>query len=130
MHGGAFGSGGKDGVEQRAQEVVAELVALTTSKRAMCDVMLGIDGADTQLVLHIDEARLRADLLLISEGICSGVHTALTSIFSHYGGIDYDALGQGYSLGKSDNEILAINNFVARGAEVIVSKVSATTVRW
>lgn len=116
-------------VEQRAQEVAAELAALITSRWAMCDVMLSIDRADTQLVLRIDETRLWADLLLISKGIHSGVLAALTSICSHYGGIDYNALGQGYSSGMSDNEILAIGNSAARGVEVLVSKVLAAPVR-
>lgn len=38
-------------------------------------------------------------------------------------------MGNGYSLNKSDTEILAIDNSAARGAEVLVSKVPAATVR-
>ena len=43
-------------------------------------------------MLHLDEARLQVDPM-ISEGIHCDVHTALTSVGSHYGGIDFDAVG-------------------------------------
>ena len=66
---------------------------------------------------------------MVSAGVCSGVLAALTSVGSNYEGIDYDAVGQGYSSRKSDAEILAINNSAAGGAEVLASKVSAATVR-
>ena len=38
-------------VEQRAQEATAELVVLTISRWAVCDIMLGTGEADTQLAL-------------------------------------------------------------------------------
>lgn len=82
-------------VEQRAQEVAIELVALTISRRAMCDVMLDAGRVDTQLTLHLDEARHRVDLL-ISEGIRSGVLATLMLVGSHYDSVDFDAVGQGY----------------------------------
>ena len=66
--------------------------------------------------------------LLISEGIHSGVLVALMSVGSLYDGVDYDAMGQGYLLRKSDARILAIGNFVACCAEILASKVSAATV--
>lgn len=113
--------------EQRTQEVAAELAALTSSGRVMCDVMLCADRGSTQLALRLDEAHHRVDLL-ISVGVRSGVLAALTSVGSHYDGVDYDAVGQGYSSRKSDAEILAIGNSATRGAEVLVSKVPAATV--
>ena len=58
----------------------------------------------------------------------SGVLAALTSVGSNYEGIDYDAVGQGYSSRKSDTEILAIGDSAACGAEVLMSKVPAATV--
>lgn len=66
--------------------------------------------------------------LLVSEEVHSGVLAALTSVSSHYDGMDVDAMGQGYSSRKSDVEILAIGNFTARDVEVLASKVPATTV--
>ena len=65
---------------------------------------------------------------LVSMGVHSGVLAALTSVGSHYEGIDYDAVGQGYSSRKFNAEILAIGNSAARGVEVLASKVPAATV--
>jgi hypothetical protein len=65
---------------------------------------------------------------LVSVGVHSGVVVALTSVGSHYKGVDYDAMGQGYSSRKSDAEFLAISDAVTRGAEVLASKELATTV--
>jgi hypothetical protein len=65
----------------------------------------------------------------VSIGVHSGVLAALASIGSHYDGMDYDAMGQGYSSKKSDDELLAIGNSATRGAEVLASKVPATAVR-
>ena len=79
-------------------------------------------------MLRLDEARHLVDRLVF-EGVRSGVLAALTSVGSHYEGIDYDAMGQGYSSMKSDAKILAIGNSAARGAEVLTSKVPAATVR-
>ena len=61
-------------------------------------------------------------------GVHSGVLTALTSVGSHYEGVDYDIIGQGYSSRKSDIEILAIGDAAARGTEVLVSKVPSATI--
>ena len=113
--------------EQRAQEVTTELMVLTSSGQAMCDVVLGASQGCAQLALRLDEARYRVDPL-VSTGVRSGVLMALMTVGSHYEGIDYDAMGQGYSSRKSDAEILAIGNSVTRGAEVLASKVPAATV--
>ena len=94
----------------------------------MCDVMLGADQGSAQLALHLDEARHWVDPL-VSTGVRSGVLMALMTVGSHYEGIDYDAMGQGYSSRKSDAEILAIGYSVARGVGVLTSKVLATIVR-
>lgn len=53
---------------------------------------------------------------------------ALMLVGNNYDGVDYDAIGQGYSSNKSNSEILAIGNLAAPGAEVLASKVPATTV--
>jgi len=66
--------------------------------------------------------------LLIYEEVHSGVLAALTSVSSHHDGMDFNAMGQGYSSRKSDTEILAIGNSAACGAEVLASKVLAATV--
>jgi hypothetical protein len=56
------------------------------------------------------------------------VLAALTSVGSHYKGVDYDAMGQGYSSRKSNDEILAISDAVTRGTEVLASKELAATI--
>ena len=59
----------------------------------------------------------------MSTGVRSGMLVALTSVGSHYDGMDYHAVGQGYSLKKSDDELLAIGNSTTRDAKVLASKV-------
>jgi hypothetical protein len=93
----------------------------------MCDVVLDAGGGNAQLALRLDEAHHRVDLLIF-EGIHSIVLAALMLIGSHYDGMDYNAVGQGYSSRKSDAEIFAISNSGARGAKVLVSKVPTATV--
>lgn len=63
--------------------MAAQLVTLTASGRALCDIVLGANRSDTQLTLRLDEARLQVDLLIF-EGISSGVLADLTSVGSHY----------------------------------------------
>ena len=72
------------------------LAALTTSGRVLCDIELGAGRGNAQLVLRLDEARLQVDPL-ISEGIHCDIHAALTLVGSHYGGINFDAVGRGYT---------------------------------
>lgn len=60
--------------------------------------------------------------LLISDGIRSSVLASQMSIGSHYDSVDYDAMGQGYSLKKFDAEILAIGNSTIHGAEVLARR--------
>jgi len=79
------------------------------------------------LALRLDEARLQVGPL-ISEGIHYGVLAALTSVGSHYDGIDFEAVGQGYALKKSDYDILAISKATVRGVEALACKVSATAI--
>ena len=62
------------------------------------------------------------------DGIRCDVHTTLTSVDSHYGGIDFDAVGRGYAPGKSNSDILAIGSAAPRGAEVLAGKMSATCI--
>jgi hypothetical protein len=56
------------------------------------------------------------------------VLVALTLVGSHYKGVDYDAVGQGYSSRKSNAEILAISDAITHGVEVLTSKELAATV--
>ena len=65
---------------------------------------------------------------LISEGGNRGAHAALMSVGSHYGDIDFDAIGRGCAPGRFERDILAIGSSAARGAEVLTNKVSAATV--
>ena len=53
---------------------------------------------------------------LISEGVRNGMHVALMSVGSHYDGVNFDAVGWGYVLWKSDSDILAIGNTAAHSA--------------
>ena len=70
---------------------------------------------------------------LIFEGVHCSIHTALMLVSSYYGGIDFDAVGQGYASGKSDSDILIIGSVAAHGAEVLESRcqppTSATSTR-
>ena len=86
--------------------------------------MLGIGQGDAQLALRLNEAHLLVDPL-IAEGIHYGKHAALTSVGSHYGGIDFDAVGRGYMSGKSDSDVLAIGSAAAHGAKALASKLLA-----
>ena len=104
------------------------LVALTSSGRALCDVVLGAGRGNAQLVPHLDEAHHHMDSL-ISKGVRCGAHAALTSVGSHFGNIDFDAIGRGCAPGRSESDILAIASSAARGAKVLRSKVLAATVR-
>lgn len=83
---------------------------------------------NARLTLRHDEARRQVDPLIFA-GVRSGMLAAFTSVSSHYDGMDFDAVGQGYSSGKSDAEIRAISDSAVRGTEVLASKVSATSVR-
>ena len=109
-------------------EMDNQLAALTTSGWALYDVVLRAGRGNAQLVLRLDEARLQVDPL-ISEGIRCDIHAALTLVGSHYGSIDFDAVGRGYAPGKSDSYILAIGSAVARGAKVLAGKMSAACIR-
>ena len=90
--------------------------------------MLGVGRGNAQLVLHLDKVRLQVGPL-ISEGIHYGVLAALTSVGSHYDGVDFEAVGQGYALKKSDYDILAISKATVCGVEALACKVSAIAIR-
>ena len=77
----------------------------------------GADGDDPAWARH-----LQLEVGVVGEGHELGV------AWSAQDGMDYDVVGQGYSSRKSDAEILAIGNSIARGARVLTSKVLATTV--
>ena len=68
------------------------LAELTSSGQALYDVTLGAGQGSAQLTPRLDEARLHMDSL-ISKGVCHGALTALTLVCSHYGRIDFDAVG-------------------------------------
>ena len=65
---------------------------------------------------------------LISEGVRCGMHVTLMSVGSHYDGVNFDAVGWGYALWKSDSDILAIGSAAARGAEVLAGKMLVTSI--
>ena len=75
-------------MSQRMLGMDNQLAALTASGRALCDVVLGVGRGNAQLVLHLDKVRLQVGPL-ISEGIHYGVLAALTSVGSHYDGVDF-----------------------------------------
>jgi hypothetical protein len=83
---------------------------------------------NAQLLPRLDEAHLHVDSLIF-EGVRHGAHAALTSVGSHYGNIDFEAIGQGCASRRSESDILAIGSSTAQGAKVLASKVPATTVR-
>ena len=56
------------------------------------------------------------------------MHVALTSVGSHYDGVNFDAVGRGYAPGKSESDVLAIGSATARGVEVLASKMSAVSI--
>ena len=114
-------------MSQKVLEMDTLLVVLTSSGRALCDVMLGAVQGNAQLVPHLDEACLHVDSL-ISKGVCRGAHAALTSVGSYYGDNDFDAVSQGCVSGRSKSDILAIGSFTARGAEVLASKMSTASI--
>jgi hypothetical protein len=89
--------------------------------------VLDIGLGNALLVPCLDEARLHMDSL-ISEGDRHGAHATLMLVGSHYGGIDFDVVGEGCGPGRSESDILTIGSFAARGAEVLTCKVPATTV--
>ena len=66
---------------------------------------------------------------LILEGVHCGSHTTSTSVGSHYGGVDFNAVGCGYASGKSESDTLAIGSATARGTEVLVSKMVVASIR-
>ena len=103
-------------------------MTLTASTQALCNTLLGVDRGNAQLALHLDKARLQVGPL-ISEGIHYGVPSTLMSVGSHYDGIDFEAVGQGYALKKSDYDILAISKATVRGVEALACKVSAAAIR-
>ena len=89
----------KADANQRMLEMDDQLAMLTASRRVLYDIVLGTGRWNAQLVPHLDKARLQVDSL-ISEGVHCGVHAALMSVSSHYGDIDFDAIGRGYVSGE------------------------------
>ena len=71
---------------------------------------------------HLDKARLHVDSLIFN-GVCRGAHTALTSVGSHYGDINFDAIGRGCAPGRFERDILAIGSSATRGAEVLAGTI-------
>ena len=98
-----------------ALEMDNQLAALTCSGWALYDIMLYADRGNAHLVPCLNEAHLHVDSL-ISKEVRRGAHTALTSVGSHYGGGDFDAVGRGCAPGRSKSDILAIGSAAAQGA--------------
>ena len=71
---------------------------------------------------HLDKAHLHVDSL-ISNGVCHGAHAALTLVGSHFGNVDFDAIGRGCAPGRSERDILAIGSSATRGAEVLAGTI-------
>lgn len=89
--------------------------------------MLSEGHGNAQLVPCLDEASLQVRPL-ISKGVCWGAHATLTLVGSHYGGVYFDAIRHRYALGKFEHDILTIGSVAAQGAEVLMSKMSATSI--
>ena len=85
-------------MNQKVLEMDNQLAVLTASRWILCDVVLGTGQGSAQLASHLDEARLQVDSL-ISEGVRQGAHTALMSVGLHYGGVDFEAVGEGCASG-------------------------------
>jgi hypothetical protein len=117
----------KAAMNQRMLEMDNQLAALTASGQALCDVVLGTSRGSPQLACHLDKACFQVDSL-VSEGVHYGAHAALTSVDSHYGGVNFDAIGRGYALGKSKNDVLTIGDATARSTEVLASRMLATSI--
>ena len=79
-------------------------------------------------VNSLDEARLHVDSL-ISKGFCHGPLVTMTSVGSHYNGVDFEVIGRGHAPGRSESEVLAIESAAAQGAEALVSKMSGVGIR-
>ena len=112
-------------MHQRMLKMDDRLTALTTSERALCDVVLGTNRGNTQLVSHLDEGRFQVDSLF--EGVRCGTLATLTSVGSHYGGVNFDAIGRGYAPGKSKSDILAICSATGRCEKVLKRKMLAVS---
>ena len=89
--------------------------------------MLGTGWGSVQLSLRLDEAHLHEDSL-ISKGARRGAHVALVLVGSHYGGVDFEIIGRGRALRRSEGDILAIESAAALSAEALASRVLATSV--
>ena len=89
--------------------------------------MLGADRGSAQLSLHLNEARLHVNSM-ISKGARRGAHVALVLVGSHYGGVDFEIIGRGRALRRSEGDILAIESAAALSAEALASRVLATSV--
>jgi hypothetical protein len=101
-------------MNQKMLEMDNQLATMIASGWALCNVVLGAGRGSAQLVPHLDEAHFQVDSL-ISKGVRYGAHATLMSVSSHYGSIDFDAIGQRYAPGKSKSDILAIGSATARG---------------
>ena len=65
---------------------------------------------------------------LLSEGVHHGALAALTSASLHYGGVNFDVVGQGCTP-RSKDDVLAIVSAAAQGEEVLASKKLVASVR-
>ena len=83
MREGALGQEEKVTVNQRMLEIDNQIATLTAFGRALCEVVLGAGRRSARL--HVDS--------LISEGFHHGALAALTSVGSHYNGVDFEVVG-------------------------------------
>ena len=65
---------------------------------------------------------------LIFERFHCGALAALTWVGSHYNGVDFELIGRGHALGRSESEVLAIKSVAAQGVEALASKMSGVSI--
>jgi hypothetical protein len=119
----------KTAMSRKMMEMERQLVALTISRRALGDIVLGAGQGSALLACCLDEAHFQVDSL-ISEGVRCGARAALTLVNSYYGDINFEAIRRGYALGKSEGDVLDISSAsaTARSVEILASKMSAASI--
>ena len=65
---------------------------------------------------------------LIFERFHRGALAALTWVGSHYNGVDFELIGRGHALGRSESEVLAIDSAAIQGVEALLSKMLGASI--
>ena len=113
---------------QRMLEIDNQLAVLTTSGQALYEVMLGAGRGSALLPLRLDEARLHVDSLIF-EGFHHGALAALTWVGLHYNSVDFEVIGGGHALRRSESEVLTIESAAAQGMNALANKMSGVSIR-